>query len=259
MLRDLLRQHGPVAPVPRPVGLFRRQDHAESRSCVNWACARRWPTSRGAPASVGLGNGTASAPSGKRRSCSSATRRQHWWRSASGIRWRWALELQALQASGRLPSTLFSAVQQLAGDLAGAPGRALSSLVAGHFTVGGWAMVLIHDDAKGVDIGAYGGRDRQLALFQLIDAGQARRWWGHSVVNFRALSARNEPVSYRYPFSLRPVAALDAGQVQHQLDDPKHQGQGKHHRRQDAQNHKVAGLAVGKVAGAILAALYARA
>ena len=80
----------------------------------------------------------------------------------------------------------------------------LSSLVAGHFTVGGWAMVLINDDAKGVDIVAHGGRDRQEALFQLIDAAQARRLLGPMpTVNFRALSALGKPESYRYPFSMR--------------------------------------------------------
>ncbi|WP_340053921.1 ABC transporter substrate-binding protein [Pseudomonas sp. JAI120] len=113
--------------------------------------------------------------------------------------------MQALQASGRLPGkdVLFSALNSSPEILQARLDGRLSSLVAGHFTVGGWAMVLVHDDAKGLDIGAYGGRDRQLALFQLIDAGQARRLLGPTPsVNFRALSAQGKPVSYRYPFSL---------------------------------------------------------
>lgn len=112
---------------------------------------------------------------------------------------------QALQASGRLPGkdVLFSALNSSPEILQARLDGRLSSLVAGHFTVGGWAMVLVHDDAKGLDIGAYGGRDRQLALFQLIDAGQARRLLGPTPsVNFRALSAQGKPASYRYPFSL---------------------------------------------------------
>ena len=36
-------------------------------------------------------------------------------------------------------------------------------------------MVLIHDDANGIDIRAHGGLERQKALFQLIDAQQAQR------------------------------------------------------------------------------------
>lgn len=116
--------------------------------------------------------------------------------------------MQALQDSGRLPGkdVLFSAVNSSPEILQARLEGRLSSLVAGHFTVGGWAMVLVHDDAKGLDIGAYGGRDRQLALFQLIDAAQARRLLGPiPSVNFRALCAQGKPVSYRYPFSLRLV------------------------------------------------------
>lgn len=114
--------------------------------------------------------------------------------------------MQALQASGGMPGkdALFSAVNSSPEILQERLEGQVSSLVAGHFTVGGWAMVLINDDAKGVDIGAYGGRDRQLALFQLIDAGQARRLLGPTPsVNFRALSAQGKPTSYRYPFSLQ--------------------------------------------------------
>jgi len=76
--------------------------------------------------------------------------------------------MQALQASGRLPGkdVLFSALNSSPEILQARLDGRLSSLVAGHFTVGGWAMVLVHDDAKGLDIGAYGGRDRQLALIQ---------------------------------------------------------------------------------------------
>lgn len=114
--------------------------------------------------------------------------------------------MQALQASGGMPGkdALFSAVNSSPEILQARLEGQVSSLVAGHFTVGGLAMVLINDDAKGVDIGAYGGRDRQLALFQLIDAGQARRLLGPTPsVNFRALSAQGKPTSYRYPFSLQ--------------------------------------------------------
>jgi ABC-type sugar transport system substrate-binding protein len=114
--------------------------------------------------------------------------------------------MQAFQDSGRLPGkdALFSAVNSSPEILRERLNGRLSSLVAGHFTVGGWAMVLIHDDAKGVDIGAYGGRDRREALFQLIDAAQARRLLGPTpTVNFRALSAVGKPASYRYPFSMQ--------------------------------------------------------
>ncbi|MDL2186283.1 ABC transporter substrate-binding protein [Pseudomonas sp. ChxA] len=114
--------------------------------------------------------------------------------------------MQALQSSGRMPGRdiLFGAINSSPDILNARLEGRLSTLVAGHFTLGGWAMVLINDDAKGVDIGAYGGRDRQQALFQLIDSTQAQRLLGPTPpVDFRALSAAGKPASYRYPFSLQ--------------------------------------------------------
>ncbi|MBT2372493.1 ABC transporter substrate-binding protein [Pseudomonas fluorescens] len=118
--------------------------------------------------------------------------------------------MQALQDSGRTPGkdVLFSAVNSSPQVLEARLDGRLSSLVAGHFTVGGWAMVLINDDANGVDISRYGGRDREEALFQLIDPDQAQRLQAINAsqqynVDFRALSAQGKPESYRYPFSLQ--------------------------------------------------------
>ena len=59
--------------------------------------------------------------------------------------------MQALQDSGRVPGkdVLFSAANSSPQILAARLDGRLSTLVAGHFTLGGWAMVLIHDEAKG--------------------------------------------------------------------------------------------------------------
>lgn len=114
--------------------------------------------------------------------------------------------MQALQGSGRVPGkeVLFSAANSSPQILQARLEGRLTTLVAGHFTLGGWAMVLINDDAKGVDISAHGGRDRQETLFQLIDAPQAQRLLGPTApVDFRALSAVGKPATYRYPFSLQ--------------------------------------------------------
>ncbi|MGZ0718406.1 ABC transporter substrate-binding protein [Pseudomonas palleroniana] len=114
--------------------------------------------------------------------------------------------MQALQDSGRVPGkdVLFSALNSSPEILKARLDGRLTTLVAGHFTLGGWAMVLINDDAKGVDINAHGGRDRQEAIFQLIDAAQAQRLLEPMAkVDFRALSAVDKPASYRYPFSLQ--------------------------------------------------------
>lgn len=118
--------------------------------------------------------------------------------------------MQALHGSGRTPGkeVLFSAINSSPDVLQARLQGRISALVAGHFTVGGWAMVLLHDDAKGVDIQRHGGRERQVKLFQLIDGPQAQRLLdkrGHEGdgVNFRELSAQGKPAAYQYPFSLQ--------------------------------------------------------
>jgi len=118
--------------------------------------------------------------------------------------------MQALDGSGRTPGkeVLFSAINSSPDVLQARLQGRVSALVAGHFTVGGWAMVLLLDDANGVDIQRHGGRERQVKLFQLIDGPQAQQLLdmrGHEgdSVNFRALSAQGKPADYQYPFSLQ--------------------------------------------------------
>ncbi|QJI29349.1 ABC transporter substrate-binding protein [Pseudomonas sp. ADAK18] len=118
--------------------------------------------------------------------------------------------MQAAQEAGHTPGkdVLFSAVNSSSEVLGARIEGRLNTLVAGHFTTGGWAMVLLDDDAHGVDIGLHGGRYRKEALFQLIEPEQARRLQAINAsqqynVDFRALSAQGKPESYRYPFSLQ--------------------------------------------------------
>jgi len=105
---------------------------------------------------------------------------------------------------------LFSAVNTSSEALRAVVDGRLSALVGGHFTLGGWALVELHDYDQGVDLARYGGRDRQLPLLQLIDKSQARRMLdmgsapGYGV-NFRKLSAKGRPDSYRYPFDLQTL------------------------------------------------------
>jgi ABC-type sugar transport system substrate-binding protein len=206
MLRDLLRQHGPVAP-------------GQSLDLLAFSGVKTTPVAQ--LRERGMRRALAEHPEVRlRQLVYGEWSRQRAFEQATQLFKRypqtalvWSANdqmalgaMQALQASGRLPGkdVLFSAVNSSPEILQARLDGRLASLVAGHFTVGGWAMVLVHDDAKGLDIGAYGGRDRPLALFQLIDAGQARRLLGPTPpVNFRALSAQGKPVSYRYPFSLR--------------------------------------------------------
>ncbi|MNW20107.1 hypothetical protein D3C71_2203500 [compost metagenome] len=61
-----------------------------------------------------------------------------------------------------------------------------------------------------MDVSQYGGRDRQIPLLQLINHAQAKRLLALSAtqdydVDFRKLSAKGRPTSYRYPFSLQAL------------------------------------------------------
>ncbi|WP_248732703.1 ABC transporter substrate-binding protein [Pseudomonas sp. MWU13-2517] len=206
MLGDLLREHGPVAPgetidllafsgvKTTPAALLREQglrralaEHPEVR--LRQLVYGEWS---------------------RHRACEQATQLLKRYPQTTLV---WSANdemalgaIQALQDSGRVPGkdVLFSALNSSPEILKARLDGRLTTLVAGHFTLGGWAMVLINDDAKGVDIKALGGRDRQEALFQLIDAAQAQRLLEPMApVDFRALSAVGKPASYRYPFSLQ--------------------------------------------------------
>ncbi|WP_244644259.1 ABC transporter substrate-binding protein [Pseudomonas fluorescens] len=206
MLTDLLRQHGPVAP-------------GATLDLLAFSGARTTPVAQ--LHVQGMQRALAEHPEVRlRQLVYGEWSRQRAFEQASQLFKRypqtalvWSANdemalgaMQALQDSGRVPGedVLFSAANSSPQILAARLDGRLSTLVVGHFTLGGWAMVLIHDEAKGVDIGARGGRNRQQALFQLIDAAQARRLSGPlPSVDFRALSAVGKPASYRYPFSLQ--------------------------------------------------------
>ncbi|NCE90804.1 ABC transporter substrate-binding protein [Pseudomonas sp. L13] len=206
MLTDLLRQHGPVAP-------------GTTLDLLAFSGAKTTPVAQ--LRVQGMQRGLAEHPEVRlRQLVYGEWSRQRAFEQASQLFKRypqtalvWSANdemalgaMQALQDHGRIPGkdVLFSAANSSPQILAARLEGRLSTLVAGHFTLGGWAMVLIHDEAKGVDIGARGGRNRQQALFQLIDAAQARRLSGPlPSVDFRALSAVGKPASYRYPFSLQ--------------------------------------------------------
>lgn len=120
--------------------------------------------------------------------------------------------MQAAQEAGKVVGrdVLFSAVNSSIPALEARIDGRLSALVGGHFTLGGWAMVLIGDDAKGIEISQFGGRNRKVPLLQLIDRQQAQ----HLLVQVRSetwqvpfarLSAQGKPASWHYPFSLNTV------------------------------------------------------
>jgi ABC-type sugar transport system substrate-binding protein len=120
--------------------------------------------------------------------------------------------MRAYAETGKVPGkdALFSAVNTSPAALQALVDGRLSALVGGHFTLGGWALVELHDVEQGVELNHYGGRDRQIPLLQLIDKPHARRMLAmgkspHYGVNFRKLSAKGQPDSYRYPFTLQTL------------------------------------------------------
>ncbi|HZX15531.1 MAG TPA: ABC transporter substrate-binding protein [Pseudomonas sp.] len=86
----------------------------------------------------------------------------------------------------------------------------VSALVGGHFTLGGWAMVMLHDYHAGLDFAARGGKERVDQLFSLLDVKQAAHLRQRLKVpgyglNFRQFSAVYHPQIKDYGFSIKPL------------------------------------------------------
>lgn len=86
----------------------------------------------------------------------------------------------------------------------------LCVLAAGHFTLGGWAMVMLHDYHAGLDFADRGGKDRVDQLFSLLDAQQAAHLQSRLKepgygLDFREFSAVHNPRIKNYNFSVEPL------------------------------------------------------
>lgn len=120
--------------------------------------------------------------------------------------------MQAFEEAGRKPGrdVLFSAVNSSPEALRARIDGRLSVLMGGHFTLGGWAMVMLHDDAQGLMMNRDGLREHSVPVLQLIDQAKARRWlkllerddYG---VDFQRYSAEGRRADYQYPFLISPV------------------------------------------------------
>ena len=120
--------------------------------------------------------------------------------------------MQAFEALGKLPGrdALFSAVNSSPEALRARIDGRLSVLMGGHFTLGGWAMVMLHDDAQGLALNRDGLREHSLPVLQPIDQAKARRWLklldqADYGVDFQRYSAQGRPPGYQYPFLTSPV------------------------------------------------------
>lgn len=120
--------------------------------------------------------------------------------------------MQAFEEAGHTPGrdVLFGAVNSSPEALRARIDGRLSVLMGGHFTLGGWAMVMLHDDAQGLALNRDGLREHSAPVLQAIDQAKAKRWlkllerddYG---VDFQRYSAEGRPPGYRYPFLTSPV------------------------------------------------------
>ncbi|WPN49584.1 MULTISPECIES: ABC transporter substrate-binding protein [unclassified Pseudomonas] len=120
--------------------------------------------------------------------------------------------MQAYAETGGVPGqgALFGTINNSPAALQALLDNRLSVLLGGHFSLGGWAMVQLHDYDEGIDTSQFGGRDRQIPLLEVIDKTQARRLLGLGAkqdfgVSFHKLSAKGRPTSWRYPFTLQTL------------------------------------------------------
>jgi ABC-type sugar transport system substrate-binding protein len=120
--------------------------------------------------------------------------------------------MQAARELGKQPGKdiYFSALNNSEEVLQAHIDGQIDVLVGGHFTLGGWAMVMLHDYHAGLDFAARGGKDRVDQLFSLIDAKQAARLQTRLKVPGYAMSFRQYSAVYRpqikdYAFSIQPL------------------------------------------------------
>jgi ABC-type sugar transport system substrate-binding protein len=120
--------------------------------------------------------------------------------------------MRAAQELGKTPGQelLFSALNNSVEVLQARLDGRVSVLVGGHFTAGGWALVLLHDYDAGLDFALRGGKDRQDPLFMRLDKAQATQLLKRVKdkgfgLDFQRLSAVHKPQMSNYNFSLQPL------------------------------------------------------
>lgn len=82
-----------------------------------------------------------------------------------------------------------------------------SVLATGHFILGGCAMVMLHDHARGLDFAQRGGLEQMASLLRLVDGDEARRLLNRLQradigLDFRRFSAARQPTLKGYACSI---------------------------------------------------------
>ncbi|WP_312932866.1 ABC transporter substrate-binding protein [Pseudomonas sp.] len=127
--------------------------------------------------------------------------------------------MQAFEEAGRTPGrdVLFSAVNASPKALRARISGRLSALVGGQVAVGGWAMLMLHDDALGLPVDRDGLREHSVPALSLIGPDEARQWLdvlqhANLGISLRALSAQGRPAGYRYPFFDAPASQAEVSE-----------------------------------------------
>ncbi|MGY4534558.1 ABC-type sugar transport system substrate-binding protein [Pseudomonas sp. TE3786] len=121
--------------------------------------------------------------------------------------------MQAAQELGHVPgqdmhfATINSSAEALQAKIDGR----IEVLVSGQFTLGGWALVMLHDYDKGLDFAKRGGKDRTLPIYVSLDEQQAAHLAKRVVgkdnygLDFRRYLLQKQSKLREYNFSLRPL------------------------------------------------------
>lgn len=84
---------------------------------------------------------------------------------------------------------------------------ALTASAAGHYLIGGWAMVLLHDHFRGADFAEHGGAAQKLDFLYVVDRERVARYQqlvmrGPEAIDYRAFSKVLNPKAGGYDFRL---------------------------------------------------------
>ena len=87
----------------------------------------------------------------------------------------------------------------------------LSALAGGHFMLGAWALVIVHDHFKGIDFAASEGLEMDQPMFTLFSPALAQRFnqmFGEGrfdAIDFRRFIKVHNPRLKRYNFDFRQL------------------------------------------------------
>lgn len=118
--------------------------------------------------------------------------------------------MESLAAQGGTPGKdkLFAGLNNSPQAMEALVSGRLAALSAGHFSAGGWALVMLYDYDRGYDFADIGPLERKESLLALLSEGQAQRFlqrFGQSnfdSIDFRQYSRAYHPQLKNYRFSM---------------------------------------------------------